>query len=110
VQTLSNQFNYRARVEPKTADGAPARVDGAPKWTLDNAAAATLVVEEDGLSALIVTADTGDAVEVGLLVVEADADLGEGVTPVRLELQLVVGPPPAESLGVTFEPVPKAVE
>lgn len=109
MQTLNNQFNYRARLEPKTADGSPARLDGAPVWTSDNEAAFTVVPEEDGLSALIVTADTGEAVEVGLLVVEADADLGAGVAPLRLEVPLVVGPPPAETLGLALEPVPKAV-
>lgn len=110
MKTLSNEFNYRVRLEPKTAGGSPALLDGIPQWASTNEGAFTVVPEEDGLSALIVTADTEDSVESGVLVVEADADLGDGVAPLRLEAQLVVGPPPAESLGLSFEPVPKAAE
>jgi hypothetical protein len=106
---LDNRFNYRVRLEPKTADGQPARVDGAPTWSLDNEDACTLQVEGDGLSALIVTADSGDEIRQATLHVEADADLGSGVAPISFDAQLVVGPPAAASLGLTFEAVPKAV-
>ncbi len=96
---LDNAFNYPIRIAPKTAAGNPAAVDGRPSWGTSNPDAFTVQVAEDGLSAVLVTADSGTEVRTGKLQVRADADLGEGVTEILLEVDVVVGPAPAASLS-----------
>lgn len=74
----------------KDIKGNAAKVDGAPKWAVTNEALASLVVAEDGLSAVL-----SPVGPVGLLKVQvkADADLGEGVKEIvgELEIELVAG-------------------
>jgi len=104
---LSNDNNYRVRLEPKTADGGPARVDGKPVWSRsgDNQAFG-VVVDDDGMGALITTPDD-DVTRMAELKVTADADLGAGVRTIELVEVLVSGSPPADALGLAFEAVPK---
>lgn len=97
---LDNEHNYPIALTPKTAAGNPARVDGVPVWASDNPAAFTLAVAEDGLSAKIMTADTGAEVRSGTLTITADADLGEGVKTISFEGPVVVGPAFADNLGI----------
>jgi hypothetical protein len=105
---LDNTFNYPIRIAPKTAAGNPAAVDGRPAWSSTNPDAFTVQVADDGLSALIVTADSGTELRTGKLQVRADADLGEGVSEIFLEVDVVVGPAPATSLSFEVgEAVPK---
>lgn len=55
--------------------GKPARVDGAPIWSVNDETLCSMVVAEDGMSAEFTALAEG-----GVLVnLEADADLGEGV-------------------------------
>lgn len=58
------------------AKGKPAKVDGAPVWTSDNDAVASVVASDDGLSATVTPGDIGTA----QISVTADADLGAGFT------------------------------
>ncbi len=64
-------------VSAVSAAGNPASLDGAPVWTCTDDSLLSLVVSEDGLSCEAVT--TGK-LGVAQVKVEADADLGEGVT------------------------------
>ena len=108
--TLTNEHAaYRCRVQPQTAAGRDARVDGPPRWFIEDEdpdrPAFTMEVADDGLSARFVNADPGGVdIRLAGLRIEADADLGDGVTLITFEETLVVGPGPAESLGVTFAP------
>lgn len=109
MQTLTNDNNYVGQAEPLTAAGKPAPVDGLPKWTADHAdpenPAFTLEPQEDG-SVRVITHDAAQA-RIGVLTVEVDADLGEGVTTLTFSEELVVGPPTAESVGFRFTAEPK---
>ncbi len=63
--------------------GNPAKVDGAPVWSLTDPSLGTLVASDDGMSAeLTPTGPLGSAV----IQVNADADLGEGVKTILGEL------------------------
>jgi hypothetical protein len=64
------------------AKGKPAAVDGVPTWTVDNATVVdSLTPAADGMSATLhVTDNLGAAV----LSVNADADLGSGVTNITI--------------------------
>lgn len=105
---LDNEHIFPVTLTPKTAAGHPARVDGVPVWASNNPDAFTLEVAADGLSAKIITADTGAEVRSGTLTITADADLGEGVKPISFEGPVVVGPAFADSLGITLgDGVPK---
>lgn len=64
-------------VSAVSAAGNPASLDGAPVWTCTDESLLTLEVSEDGLSCEALT--TGK-LGVAQVKVEADADLGEGIT------------------------------
>jgi len=61
------------------ADGTPGVVEGIPAWSMAPAETSVLTVAEDGMSADIVWAGTGDG---AVLTVVADGDLGTGVFPI----------------------------
>lgn len=103
---LNNDNNYTLGIEPKTALGNPAQVDGAPVWELGEGPV-TLVVSPDGLSGAFTTPDEAAGVSIQKLAITADADLGDGVRSIRLEEDLVFGPAPAETLGAALVAVPK---
>ena len=93
---------YEADVSVSFFDdaGAPASVDGAPRWTMGDPAVMTIVPAEDGMSAVL--QGTGEVIgSMTSLTVEADADLGEGIVPVTVseELQLVSGQATVASFG-----------
>ena len=74
--TTTQQF----RITPNITDrkGKPAPVDGEPTYASSNEAAATVVPDPGGLSALVVAQGIGDYA----ISVSADADLGTGVTTI----------------------------
>lgn len=100
MKTFDNAHNYPITLSPKTASGHDARVDGVPTWSVDNPAACSLEVAADGLSAKVITADTGADIRSAVLTVTADADLGDGVKTITATLSIVVGPEEADSLGM----------
>lgn len=75
--TLTNEQKVKVTLAPVTATGKPAQLDpnNKPTWTVVSGEA-TVQVADDGLSATIFSPDVpGDS----QVLVEADADLGEGV-------------------------------
>jgi hypothetical protein len=91
------------KLAPKTASGKPATVDGIPVWNV--ASPATVEVDEDGMGAFLVSADT---VGSSAWSVEADADLGDGIRTISEGGTYTYTDAQAEALGVTAStPVPK---
>lgn len=72
--TLTTEQKIRLSLAPVTESGKPANVDGAPKWTVTEGNA-TLNVDEDGMSAEIISSDEPGP---STVLVTADADLDEG--------------------------------
>jgi hypothetical protein len=101
---ITNEEKVKVTLVPVTATGKPARLDGAPVWTLVSGEA-TVEPAEDGLSAYLISADTPGTSEV---LVEADADLGEGVITLSEAITLEVSGAQAASLGIVAgKPEPK---
>lgn len=77
-------------IEIKDVKGNPAKVDGAPQWSLTSPDLGSLEVAADGMSAVLSPAGS-----IGSLVVQvnADADLGEGVKNIlgELPVELLAG-------------------
>lgn len=70
-----------ARLTFMDKKGRPAKVDGAPVWSVDRADILVLTPAADGMSCTITTPDTlpADPTLTAVVTAEADADLGEGV-------------------------------
>lgn len=101
---ITNEEKVKVTLAPVTSTGKPAKLDGKPTWTVTSGAS-TVVVADDGLSAELVSADSPETVEI---LVEADADLGEGVITISEVISLVVSGANASSLGlVVGTPEPK---
>lgn len=60
------------------AKGRPARVDGVPVWSTSDVTVLSVKAGADGMSAVVDTVATGTA----RVVVQADADLGAGVSTI----------------------------
>ncbi len=72
-------------------------LDGPPRWSVQSGEG-TVVAAEDGLSATIFSSDKpGDTV----ILIEADADLGEGVENLSDVIRLTTEGARAKSLGLT---------
>lgn len=102
--TITNTQKIKATLNIVTDSGKPAKVDGKPTWSVVSGNATT-VVAEDGLSADLVSADEpGDT----QFLVEADANLGEGVETISDTVTLHVAGEQAKNLGLTLgTPEPK---
>ena len=61
------------------ADGTAGQVEGVPVWDIAPVETSVLTVAEDGMSAELTWAGTGDG---AVLTITADGDLGTGVFPV----------------------------
>jgi hypothetical protein len=95
--TITNEQKIPVTLAPVTATGKPAKLDGAPTWTVQSGNA-TVVPSADGLSADLVSADEPGDTEI---LVSADADLGAGVVTVSDVIRLSVAGAQAASLGLT---------
>jgi len=84
-------------ISPKSAAGNPAPVDGVPSWSVSDTSVASIVVSENGLSAEVVTTGALGTVQV---VVDADADLGEGVETITGVLDIEVKASAAVTLDI----------
>ena len=101
---ITNEQQVNVTLHPVTATGRPAQVDGAPTWTIQSGNS-TVNPATDGLSADLISAETPGDTEV---LVEADADLGEGVVPISDIIRLHVAGAQAANLGlVAGDPTPK---
>jgi len=67
-------------------EGNAAQIDGAPVWTSSDETVAALVVDADGLGALVVSHKAGEA----LITMKADALIGDGTVDVVAALAVVV--------------------
>ena len=95
--TLTDEQKCHLSIQPVTAAGNPAKVDGVPAWELSDPSILTLVVADDGLSADVITAGPLGPCQVK---VTADADLGAGVRSISGVLDVEVIAAEAASLGV----------
>lgn len=85
--TLTSSQKATLTVSFLDKKGNPAPVDGAPTWGVDNPNVAALVPSVDGLSAEVsAIGPLGTA----LVSVQADADLGEGMTHIAGTLEVTV--------------------
>ena len=101
---ITNEQQVNVVLHPVTATGRPAQVDGAPTWNVQSGES-TVNPSSDGLSADLISAETPGDTEV---LVEADADLGEGVVPISDIIRLHVAGAQAANLGlVAGDPTPK---
>jgi hypothetical protein len=102
--SITTEQKVKATLAPVTDTGKPAKLDGAPAWTVLSGNA-QVVVSEDGLSAdLISSDDPGDT----QIIVKADANLGEGVEEISDIIDLSVVGSTAKNLGITVgTPEPK---
>lgn len=91
---ITTEQRVSVTVQPKTAAGNPARIDGAVEWTSTDPNVAT--VQSTGpMSAMVVSVGPG----VTQILATFDADLGEGVRAVEMSGALEV----VEAEAVTAE-------
>lgn len=101
--TLTDEQKLTLTLAPRTAgtstnpDGKPVRVDGVPTWTVTSGDV-TVTPSEDGLRAVVLP---GAANSNSVIEVTADADLGEGVTPVTDTVDVAVVEASASALGLS---------
>lgn len=92
------------KIAPKTASGKPASLDGLAKWEITSGGA-TIVPDEDGLGAFVVSEDTSGS---STWKVSGDADLGEGVVTIEDGGTYTYTNPQAAAFGASADPaVPK---
>jgi hypothetical protein len=101
--TSTNEEKVTIVLNPTTAAGNPATVDGAPVWSIESGDA-TLEVAADGLSCVIIS---GAADVVNTISVTADADMGEGVSSISETIVYTVTAAQAAGLGVSSSVSPK---
>ena len=95
--TITNEQKIQVTLNPVTATGRTAKLDGPPTWSVTSGNS-TLDVAADGLSAFLVSADNPGDTE---FLVKADADLGSGVEEVSDVIRLSVAGARAANLGLT---------
>lgn len=98
--SITNEQKIRATLAPKTLGGKPTSVDSnnPPKWSVVSGDS-TVTPDIDGLGATLFSSDTpGDTV----VLVEADADLGDGVETISDTIKLTVIGARAANLGLTL--------
>lgn len=115
IQLGGNMFlkiNEKLPLSVSFADvqGNAAKVDGAPAWALSDASIGDLIVAADGMSAEF----TPKAIGACKVQVNADADLGQGVTSILGELDVDVLALEAVSVsiaaGAPYVPAPAPVD
>jgi hypothetical protein len=104
TKTITNEQKVTVTLAPVTDTGKPAKLDGAPAWTVVSGNS-QVVVAEDGLSASLVSSDDPGDTEI---VIKADADLGAGVEEITETIVLTVTSATAKNFGIAFgTPEPK---
>lgn len=98
MQILTDTQQVTANCKPKTAAGAPARVDGVPQWSTSNPSVATVTPSTDGLSCVVKAAGIGTS-QIGVV---ADADLGEGVREITTLDDVEVKASEAVTIGIEW--------
>ena len=95
---LTDEQKVSLSIDPRTAAGNPAKVDGVPVWSVSDSNVLTIVPSEDGKSAVVTTTGQLGASQVS---VSADADLGEGVRTIAATLDVTVVAAEAATLAIT---------
>lgn len=94
---LTDEQKVSMTVQPLTAAGNPAQVDGPPVWSTSNPDILTVTASPDGLSAVAVTVGPVGSSQVS---VSVDADLGAGVRTLTAALDVDVVAAGASTLGI----------
>lgn len=94
--TITNEQKILVTLNPTTEAGNAGSIDGIPTWELVSGDA-TIEPSADGLSCYLIS---GEADVNSVITVTADADLGEGVTPLTDTVDLAVVAASASSLGI----------
>jgi hypothetical protein len=97
--TLNNEQQVHFRLNPKTAKGNPAAIDGMATFTVTEGDC-TVVPDEDGLGATIVS---GDSVGNSVVKITADADTSEEVKEISDEITVTVTQAQAANVGITAD-------
>lgn len=95
ILAITNEQKIQVKLNPTTAGGNPATLDGIPTWKVTSGDA-TIQSAEDGLSAYLVSGFVGAS----NIEVNADANLGEGVSNLTDVIALNVVPAEAAGLGL----------
>ncbi len=95
--TITNEQKVKVTLNPVTAAGKPAELDGEPMWSVSSGSC-TLDVAEDGMSAYVIS---GDDAGPSVILIDADADLGEGIENIQAHLDVTVVGARASQLGAT---------
>lgn len=95
--TMTSEEKALVTVQPLTAAGNPAPVDGNATWTVT--AGTCTVAPEGQLTAYILSGEPGEST----VTVHVDADLGAGVVPVVDTIAVTVTSATAEALQVTID-------
>lgn len=104
--TITTEEKIHVKLAPVTATGGPAALDGAPVWSVVSGNG-TVVADADGLGAFLLSTDAVDGVPT-VFMVDADADLGPGVTDLQDTITVTTTNAQAKSLGLTADAaVPK---
>jgi len=98
--TVTNEEQVKVHLSPVTAAGKPTKLDGKPTWSVVSGPG-KVVPADDGLSADLVS-DDADLSDTTFLV-DADADLGEGVEDIQDTILLHVTHANAKSLGLSAD-------
>lgn len=97
IIVLTNEQKIKVTVQPTTEAGNPAPIDGVPTFQVITGDATVEPVADEPNSVYILS---GAADTVSTISVNADADLGEGVTELTEEITLNVVQASANALGV----------
>lgn len=103
--TLDTTQKQHVKLNPVTATGAAAAVQN-PVWSVVSGAG-TVVADSDGLGAFLFSTDAVDGVDT-VIMIDADADLGPGVSDLQDTITVTTVNAQAAALGITADPaVPK---
>jgi hypothetical protein len=95
---LTDEQKVQLSIQPVTAAGNPAAVDGVPVWSVSDATILTLDVAADGMSAWAISAGPLGTSQVS---VTADADLGAGIRNISAVLDVQVVAAEAVAMAIT---------
>lgn len=95
--TINSEQKVKVTLKPVTANGKPAKLDGAPSWSVLSGPG-TLVEDADHMAAYLVS-DDSDLTDT-VYQVDADADLGSGVDNLSDKITLHVTGMNAKNLGL----------
>lgn len=101
--TLPDDKTASAAVAYVDAKGNPAKVDGVPAWSSSDPAILDVVAAADGMSATVTPVGPLGTAQVKI---EADADLGAGVTTIitLADVEVVGGEAVAGNVTLTVNP------